>query len=133
MEIKAKNTDDSPAINLKITLSYQSENGGQNLIDFGYTDSNGMAIAAVPTNQIFILRAYYDGNVNFRANCTLSKCSRAFFKHNSTNYQLKNRKGKITKNLSPHFSNNSKPHHLPIPFQIDCSKSSHEGYQHLEY
>lgn len=62
-EIRAKNTDDSPAINVKIILSYQSENGGQNLIDFGCTDSNGMVTATVPTNQIFILRAYDDSNV----------------------------------------------------------------------
>ncbi len=63
LEIKAKHTDDSPAINLKIILSYQSENGGQNLIDFGYTNSNGIVIAPVPTNQIFTLRAYDNSNV----------------------------------------------------------------------
>lgn len=61
--ILAKNTDNTPVSQLHLVVSYTDENGNQDSVDFGLTDSNGKAVSIIPSNQEVILSAYHLSNV----------------------------------------------------------------------
>jgi hypothetical protein len=58
LTIVAKNSDATPAIGAHIMVNYTSESSNVIVVDFGYTDNNGKAIATIPSNQNVIMKAY---------------------------------------------------------------------------
>lgn len=57
LKIIAKNSDATPAIGAHIFVNYTSS-GNLIVVDFGYTDNNGIVIETIPSNINLILEAY---------------------------------------------------------------------------